>query len=114
MRLAELMGKPELASDQRFNSAHQRVANRDAIDQLVSDWTGVQEMDELVDRLNQAEVPCSPILSIADIFKDPQYLAREAPDRGRACECRENENASGNSAPLAQPGTSEMAGARVR
>ena len=77
-RLAELMGKPELASDQQFNSAHQRVANRDAIDELVSDWTGAQEMDELVHRLNQAEVPCSPIYSIADIFKDPQYLAREA------------------------------------
>jgi crotonobetainyl-CoA:carnitine CoA-transferase CaiB-like acyl-CoA transferase len=28
-------------------------------------------------RLNQAEVPCSPIYSIADIFKDPQYVARE-------------------------------------
>jgi formyl-CoA transferase len=28
--------------------------------------------------LNQAEVPCSPIYSIADIFKDHQYLAREA------------------------------------
>lgn len=77
-RLAEVMGKTELASDQRFNSAYQRVANRDAIDQLVSDWTGVQEMDELVDRLNQAEVPCSPIYSIADIFQDPQYLSREA------------------------------------
>ena len=77
-RLAELMGKPELASDQQFNSAHQRVANRDAIDELVSDWTGAQEMDELVHRLNQAEVPCSPIYSIADIFKDPQYRAREA------------------------------------
>ncbi len=77
-RLAELMGKPELASDQRFNSAHQRVANRDAIDQLVSDWTAVQETEELVDRLNKAEVPCSPIYSIADIFKDPQYSAREA------------------------------------
>jgi crotonobetainyl-CoA:carnitine CoA-transferase CaiB-like acyl-CoA transferase len=76
-RLAELMDKPELASDLRFNSAHQRVANRDAIDQLVSDWTGAQQMDELVDRLNQAEVPCSPIHSIADIFRDPQYGARE-------------------------------------
>ncbi|MHB8614419.1 MAG: CaiB/BaiF CoA transferase family protein [Candidatus Dormibacteraceae bacterium] len=77
-RLAELMGKPELASDQQFNSAQQRVAHRDAIDQLVSDWTCAQEMGELVHRLNQAEVPCSPIYSIADIFKDPQYRAREA------------------------------------
>jgi crotonobetainyl-CoA:carnitine CoA-transferase CaiB-like acyl-CoA transferase len=77
-RLAELMGKPELASDPRFDSAHRRVANRDAIDQLVGEWTGSQEMDRLVARLNQAEVPCSPIYSIADIFKDPQFLEREA------------------------------------
>jgi crotonobetainyl-CoA:carnitine CoA-transferase CaiB-like acyl-CoA transferase len=77
-RLAELMGKPELASDPRFDSAHRRVAHRDAIDQLVSEWTGSQEMDRLVVRLNQAEVPCSPINSIADIFMDPQFLEREA------------------------------------
>jgi crotonobetainyl-CoA:carnitine CoA-transferase CaiB-like acyl-CoA transferase len=77
-RLAEVIGRPELASDHRFVSAAQRVANRDAIDQVVGDWTGSQEMDELVARLNQAEIPCSPIYSIADIFKDHQYLAREA------------------------------------
>lgn len=76
-RLAGLMGNPQLASDQRFNSAHHRVANRDAIDQLVSDWTRIQEIDELVDLLNGAEVPCSPIYSIADIFKDPQYISRD-------------------------------------
>jgi crotonobetainyl-CoA:carnitine CoA-transferase CaiB-like acyl-CoA transferase len=76
-RLAALIGKPELVSDARFDSAHQRVANRDGLDQIVGDWTAAQDLDELVVRLNQAEVPCSPIYSIADIFKDPQYLARE-------------------------------------
>ncbi len=60
-----------------MSNRNQRVANHDAIDQIIGAWTTAQDMDELVARLNQADVLCSPIYSIADSFKDPQYVARE-------------------------------------
>lgn len=76
-RLAGVMDRPGLTWDPRFRSERQRVANRGAIDALVAEWCGQLPIDELVDRMNRAEVPCSPIYSIAEIFEDPQYRARQ-------------------------------------
>jgi crotonobetainyl-CoA:carnitine CoA-transferase CaiB-like acyl-CoA transferase len=75
-RLAHAMGWPELADDPRFAHERLRVANREAIDELVSEWTSGLSRDELLGRLDAAEVPCSPINSIADAFEDPQFAAR--------------------------------------
>jgi crotonobetainyl-CoA:carnitine CoA-transferase CaiB-like acyl-CoA transferase len=76
-RLAALMGRPALTRDPRFCSERQRVANRDAIDALVCEWTASLPADDLVERMQRSEVPCSPIYSIADIFRDPHYRARQ-------------------------------------
>jgi crotonobetainyl-CoA:carnitine CoA-transferase CaiB-like acyl-CoA transferase len=77
-RLAVVMGRPELMEDPRFSNPRQRVTNRDELDRIVANWTGSQAMESMIQNLIEAEVPCSPINSIADIFADPQYLAREA------------------------------------
>jgi crotonobetainyl-CoA:carnitine CoA-transferase CaiB-like acyl-CoA transferase len=63
-------------ADRRFASERERVANRAEIDRIIGDWTATQEMAPLVEALNRAEIPSSPIHSIADIFKDPQFAAR--------------------------------------
>ena len=34
-------------------------------------------MREWVDRINAAGVPCGPVLDMAQVFSDPQVLARE-------------------------------------
>jgi crotonobetainyl-CoA:carnitine CoA-transferase CaiB-like acyl-CoA transferase len=75
-RLARAMDRPELADDPRFEHARLRVANREAIDELVARWTSRLGRDELLGRLDRAQVPCSPINSIADAFKDPQFIGR--------------------------------------
>jgi crotonobetainyl-CoA:carnitine CoA-transferase CaiB-like acyl-CoA transferase len=75
-RLAVLMGQPELTSDPRFSSERGRVANREAIDAIVGAWTASQDMAPMMADLEKAEIPSSPINSIADIFSDPQFAAR--------------------------------------
>lgn len=75
-RLATLMGQPELLDDRRFSRERERVANRAEIDRVVGEWTASHDMAPLMEALNGAEIPSSPIYSIADIFQDPQFAAR--------------------------------------
>jgi formyl-CoA transferase len=76
-RLAEVMGRMDLLSDPRFDIGAHRSANRDAITQIVQDWFLQHSTQEITKILDDNGVPVSPILSIADIFQDPQYRARE-------------------------------------
>ena len=78
-RLAHAMGQPGLLQDPRFASIRQRGTpdSMRAIDAIVAAWTGSLEGDELERRLQAAEVPSSRIYTIADIYRDPHYAARE-------------------------------------
>jgi crotonobetainyl-CoA:carnitine CoA-transferase CaiB-like acyl-CoA transferase len=76
-RLVRVMGCPELSTDPRFADARSRVEHCEELDTLVSAWTARHPLRKLVQLLDEAEIPCSPIYSIADIFQDPQYRARQ-------------------------------------
>jgi crotonobetainyl-CoA:carnitine CoA-transferase CaiB-like acyl-CoA transferase len=75
-RLAQLMDQPELTQDARFSSERARVANRAAIDEVVERWTRSMDGEALIEALRRADIPSSPIFSIADIFADPHYASR--------------------------------------
>ena len=76
-RLAAAMGDREWDEDPNFQTMAQRAARRQAVDARVSGWTSQHPLAELQAILDAAEVPNSPINSIADIFADPQYQARQ-------------------------------------
>ena len=76
-RLAELMDRPKLAGGGRWGTTARRQAERAAVDALVAEWTGTQTAANLLRRCAAAQVPCGPLYSIADIFTDPHYTARE-------------------------------------
>ena len=75
-RLAEVMGRPELAAEDKYGPVAARLADREAVDGLVAAWTGSLTRDEVLARCEAGEVPCGPLNSIADIFTDPQFAAR--------------------------------------
>ena len=75
-RLAKAMGREELANDPRYRTGDVRVENREQVDGMVSEWTSSIDLIELVELLDEQEVPVSPINSIADIFEDPHIEAR--------------------------------------
>ncbi|MDA8108836.1 MAG: CoA transferase [Betaproteobacteria bacterium] len=76
-RLAAAMGRPELAADPRFAEQRVRSENADLIDELVTNWTMSHDLSELERILDAAEVPSSRVFTMADIFKDPHYRARD-------------------------------------
>ena len=77
VRMANVLGRPELGPDERYKTAADRVANRDDVDGLVSAFTLSMPRDKLMDVCVAGDVPIAPVYSIADIFEDPQYKARE-------------------------------------
>ena len=76
-RLCDVMGRPELADDPRFASHLSRGENQEELEGIVSEWAAGRDATEIDRVLNEAGVICGPIYSIADIFEDPQFRARE-------------------------------------
>jgi crotonobetainyl-CoA:carnitine CoA-transferase CaiB-like acyl-CoA transferase len=78
-RLAVAMEQPGLLQDPRFASIRARsvAENVVALDRIVADWTRGRPATELQALLERAEVPSSPVYTIADIFADPHFAARD-------------------------------------
>ncbi len=76
-RLCAAMGKPELADDPRFATHLARGDNQEELEGIVAAWAAERDAAEIDRVLNEAGVICGPIYTIADIFRDPQFRARE-------------------------------------
>ena len=76
VRLTRAMARPELAADPLYATIPARAARRDAINAVVTEWTASLDIAELLAVCDAEQVPVSKLLSIADIFRDPQYAAR--------------------------------------
>jgi crotonobetainyl-CoA:carnitine CoA-transferase CaiB-like acyl-CoA transferase len=76
-RLADAMGQPELAAPTRYGDKDKRLAARDDVNRIVAAWMASLDHKTVLARCAAFDVPASLIFSIADIFEDPQYRARE-------------------------------------
>jgi formyl-CoA transferase len=76
-RLCDAMGQPELATDERFATHLARGDNQEELEGIVAAWAARHDAAEIDRILNAAGVICGPIYTIADIFEDPQFHARE-------------------------------------
>ncbi len=62
----------ELAADERFATPHARANHRPELREAVEARTTQYSCEYLIERLNEAGVPCGPILTIDQVFEDPQ------------------------------------------
>ena len=76
-RLCEAMGQAELADDARFSTHLARGDHQEEIEGIVAEWAGARDASEIDRVLNEAGVICGPIYTIADIFEDEHYRARD-------------------------------------
>jgi formyl-CoA transferase len=76
-RLCEAMDQPELADDARFATHRARGDNQQELEGIVADWARRHTAAEIDRVLNAAGVICGPIYTIADIFEDEHFRARE-------------------------------------
>ncbi|MGH2516614.1 MAG: CaiB/BaiF CoA transferase family protein, partial [Ktedonobacterales bacterium] len=76
-RFCAAMDMSELVTDPRFKDNRARIANHDALDDTIGQWTGARSLAEIQRVLDGAGVPAGPVMSIADIAADPQFQARD-------------------------------------
>ena len=76
-RLCRMLGHPELPRDPRFASGGERPRHIGVILEIAQGWFAARTFDKAVAELRAADIPHSPIMSMADIFRDPHYRARE-------------------------------------
>ena len=75
-RFANVIGRPELATDARFLTNATRVANRVALTEAIAEELAKWQRDALLAKLDIAHVPAGPINTLEDVFSDAQVLAR--------------------------------------
>jgi len=75
-RFCRVIGREKLASEPDFATNAARVANRERLRAEIVPLLKTFAREEVLKRLEEAGVPASPINTIADMFADPQTIAR--------------------------------------
>jgi crotonobetainyl-CoA:carnitine CoA-transferase CaiB-like acyl-CoA transferase len=74
-RVMQILG---VGDDDRFATFDGRTKNRDELERLMTEWCAARPQDEVLTVFEEAEAAIGPILDMADIARDPHYLARRA------------------------------------
>ncbi|HKY01983.1 MAG TPA: CaiB/BaiF CoA-transferase family protein [Burkholderiales bacterium] len=75
-RLMIAIGRPDIAEDPSLADNAGRAKRAAELDEVIGGWTAANNTEHVLSVLNEAQVPNGKIYSIADIVKDPQFLAR--------------------------------------
>ncbi|WP_009912101.1 CaiB/BaiF CoA transferase family protein, partial [Burkholderia humptydooensis] len=76
-RLMKAIGRDDLADDPALAHNDGRVPRTQEIDAALAEWLAGRTIDDALAVLNAADVPASRIYSVADMFADPQFVARQ-------------------------------------
>ncbi len=75
-RFCAVAGRPELAEDPRFARNADRVRHREMLVPLLAAAMKQRRRADWLAALEAATVPCGPINDLAEVFADPQVVAR--------------------------------------
>ena len=75
-RLCALLGAPELGEDVRFSTNAHRIRERQTLTAALASLIAQRQRDELLAALAAAGIPAGPINDVAQVFADPQVMAR--------------------------------------
>lgn len=76
-RLCRVISRPDLLEDERFRTHWARGQNAAALDEIIGAWVAQREAAEVDRIMNENGIVCGPVYTIADIFQDSQFAARE-------------------------------------
>jgi formyl-CoA transferase len=82
-RLAEVMGRSELAADERYATHHARGERQQELDDLIARWSAKYDATELLELLHKCGVPAGRVYRAEDMFADEHFIARNAIVRAR-------------------------------
>jgi crotonobetainyl-CoA:carnitine CoA-transferase CaiB-like acyl-CoA transferase len=75
-RLIAVLGAEELRDDPRFATNTERMANKEALDELLMSRFRTRRSSDWLAALEEAGVPAGPILTVAEMLRDSQTVAR--------------------------------------
>ncbi|UCH38370.1 MAG: CoA transferase [Candidatus Bathyarchaeota archaeon] len=76
-RFCQGVNLPELVTDSRFATNPDRVKNRAELTQLLNAHFQKKTVEEWLSLIENAGVPCGPVLRLSEVFNDPQVLHRK-------------------------------------
>jgi len=77
-RMLELMGRPELARDPRFDESEKRRENWPELREIVEAWLATYpSVDAALQALTGARIPCAPVLRPAEVVASPHLAERQ-------------------------------------
>ncbi|WP_186054867.1 CaiB/BaiF CoA transferase family protein [Burkholderia gladioli] len=82
-RLMKAIERADLADDPALAHNDGRVPRTREIDEAIAAWLAPRTIEAALAVLNAADVPASRIYSVADMFSDPQFVARQMIQRFR-------------------------------
>jgi crotonobetainyl-CoA:carnitine CoA-transferase CaiB-like acyl-CoA transferase len=75
-KLVKTLGLTELAADPRFEKNQGRVANRAELEAILERTIGALDREPLLKRLEEADVPATPVNTVDQVMNDPQTAER--------------------------------------
>src|SRR2546426_5923192 len=75
-RLTHAIGLDWMASDPRFATNQQRVANRKELEAMLEELIGGYDRESLLKLLEEADVPATPVNTVDQVMNDPQTIER--------------------------------------
>src|SRR5207247_11109558 len=76
-RLCKVLGRPEWSAMPEFADNASRVTNRAALAARIESITSADTREHWLALFEASDIPCGPINNYAQVFDDPQVLARE-------------------------------------
>ncbi|PTL91133.1 carnitine dehydratase [Halomonas litopenaei] len=73
-RLLEALGRVDLLEQPRFADNAQRMAHREALREILNEVTRRRSVDDWIEHLNTAGVPCGRVQDLRETFDDPQII----------------------------------------
>jgi len=75
-KLAAVLGRPELATDERYATLPARLARRDELDEMLGAWCRERTRSQVAAALAEAGLTAAAVLTPAEMVDDPHVRAR--------------------------------------
>ncbi len=74
VKLCEMIGRKDLADDERYASNANRIENRNKLKETLQKTFSERSAEEWIEEVRNAGVPCGPVNSLCDVFEDNHVL----------------------------------------
>jgi crotonobetainyl-CoA:carnitine CoA-transferase CaiB-like acyl-CoA transferase len=75
-RVFRAIGRADMIDDTRYKTNADRVARRDEVNDIVAEWIGCRDRDNVLEIFEDAGITASPVYDVSDIIVDRHIIER--------------------------------------